>query len=276
MAWIQSTAPTTLKRTRDGHLKPTDLILKQEQELKLLIEPFTTTLCFGLAKEYLPQQISSAQLSKLFIRKANIHTSMLLAYRVLTRTFMLASAIWDRYIQEVMVVVDTKETTPIKLQQFDALAGASFLIACKVVETNAPSVFDIKVFFHDRARMSTILEAESHILHVLHFDVSIVTAVDVVDKLCSFAHETVGKQIHPTVQNSLEVTCCEQNFNIYSVADLAVGVMLYACSKQNIPDEQLNFIPKFMFTGSALQCKQDLFDFITTVMSSIEQKKEKS
>ena len=101
MAWIQSTAPTTLKRTRDGHLKPTDLILKQEQELKLLIEPFTTTLCFGLSKEYLPQQISSAQLSKLFIRKANIHTSMLLAYRVLTRTFMLASAIWDRYIQEV-------------------------------------------------------------------------------------------------------------------------------------------------------------------------------
>lgn len=262
-----------VKRTLDGHLKPN---LTQEQEMRLLLEQADTTPHCVWGGGHPTRKISQAQLTSLFIRKVNLLAKLKIGYRFSTNTFMLASALWNRYVKKVMVVVDHEDVKPINVYHFDALVAASLFIVFKVVETSYPQLEDLKSFFHVRVRTSTIIQAEQNILQVLQFDISIVTAADVADKLFSFANATTGNQIHPIVRESLEISCCNQKFQAYSAADLATGAMLYAGWKQRIPDDELNFIPTFMRTTAAVQCKEDLFVFITKEITPILDGKRKS
>ena len=262
-----------VKRTLDGHFKPN---LTQEQQMRLLLEQADTTPHCVWGGGHPTRKISQAQLNSLFIRKVNLLAKLKIGYRFSTNTFMLASALWDRYVKKVMVVVDNEDVKPINLHHFDALVAASLFIAFKVVETLYPQLEDLKSFFHVRVRTSTIIQAEQNILQVLQFDISIVTAADVADKLCSFANATTANQIYPIVKESLEISCCNQKFQAYSAADLATGVMLYAGWKQRMSDDELNFIPTFMRTTAAVQCKEDLFEFIMKEITPILDGKRKS
>ena len=262
-----------VKRTLDGHFKPT---LTQEQQMKLLLEQADTTPHCVWGGRHPTQEISKAQVTSLFIRKVNLLSKLKIHYRFSTNTFMLASALWDYFMKKVMVVVDHEDVKPINLDHFDALVAASLFIAFKVVETSLPHLEGLKSFLHHKVEISTIIQAEQNILQVLQFDISIVTAADVADKLCSFANATTGNQIYPIVKQSLEISCCNQKFQAYSAADLATGAMLYAGWKQRIPDDELNFIPTFMRTTTAVQCKEDLFEFIMKEITPILDGKVKS
>jgi len=262
-----------VKRTLDGHLKPN---LTQEHDMKLLLEQADTTPHCVWGGGHPTRKISQAQLTSLFIRKVNLLAKLKIGYRFSTNTFMLASALWDRCVQKVMVVVDNEDVKPINLDHFDALVAASLFIAFKVLETFFPHLEDLKSFLHNKVEISTIIQAEQNILQILQFDISIVTAADVADKLFSFANATTGNQIHPIARECLEISCCNQKFQAYSVADLATGAMLYAGWKQRIPDDDLNFIPMFMRTTAAVQCKDDLFEFILKEITPILDGKQKS
>ena len=262
-----------VKRTLDGNFKAN---LTQEQEMKLLLEQANTTPHCVWGGRHPIWKISKTQLTSLFIWKVNLLAKIKIAYRFSTNTFMLASALWDRYVKKVMVVVDTEDVKPINLDHFGALVAASLSIAFKVVETSFPNLKDLKSFLHDKVEISTIIQAEQNILQILQFDISIVTAADVADKLCSFANATTGNQIHPIVMKSLEMLSCNQKFQAYSAADLATGAMLYAGWKQHISDDELDFIPMFMRTTAAVQCKEDLFKFITKEVTPILDGKHKS
>lgn len=271
-----SVSPNTslrVKRTLDGHFKPN---ITQEQEMKWLLEQADTTPHCVWGGGHPTRKISQAQLTSLFIRKVNLLANVKIGVGISTNTFMLTSELWDRYVNKVMVVVDHEDVKPINLYHFDALVAASLLIAFKVVETSYPQLEDLKSFFHVRVRTSTIIQAEQSILQVLQFDISIVTAADVADKLCSFANVTTGNQIYPIVRKSLEISCCNQNFQAYSAADLATGAMLYAAWKQRISEDELNFIPTFMRTTKAVQCKEDLFEFISKKVTPILNGKQES
>lgn len=251
-----------VKRTLDGNLKPNPM---QEKEMKLLLKQANMTPHFVWGGGHPIWKISQAQMTSLFIRKVNLLAKLKNGYRFSTNTFMLASVLWDRYVKKVTVVVDTEDVKPINLHNFEALVAASLFIAFKVVETSFPHLEGLKSFLHDEVEISTIIQAEQNILQILQFDISIVTAADVADKLCSFANATIGNQIHPIVRESLEISCCNEKFQAYSAADLATGAMLYAGSKQRISDDELYFIPMFMRTTAAVQCKEDLLEFITKV-----------
>ena len=117
----------------DGHFKPT---LTQEQEMTLLLKQADTTPHCVWGAGHPIRKISQAQLTSLFIRKVNLLAKLKIGYRFSTNTFMLASALWDRCVHKVMLVVDNEDVKPINLDHFDALVAASIFIAFKVMETS--------------------------------------------------------------------------------------------------------------------------------------------
>ena len=88
------------------------------------------------------------------------------------------------------------------------------------------------------------------------------TALDLVDKLLGFATPQLAQQLTSKAEMGVKVACCSRGISKHPPAVVAVGVLLNACEQQDLGEDYLDFVPKFLLTDEARVCAQQLKCFI--------------
>ena len=147
---------------------------------------------------------------------------------------------------------------------------ACFLIACKFVETFAPALRDCARLVKHDCTAHDIASAELTVLATLGWDVNIVTGVDILHKLLSFVLQRIVARLKDEAERHCVLACCSWEIMSQSNAsDLALGVLIYACEKENLHENVLLDLPRFMFTSDSFSCSKKLRAFIHTPRMSI-------
>ena len=80
--------------------------------------------------------------------------------------------------------------------------------------------------------------------------------------LLGFASPQRAQQIESKAEMLVKVACCSRSISTLAPAVLAVGVLLNACEQQDLGEDYLDFVPKFLLTDEARVCAQQLKCFI--------------
>lgn len=100
-------------------------------------------------------------------------------------------------------------------------------------------------------------------LATLGWDVNIVTGVDILHKLLSFVPQRIVARLKDEAELGVMLACCSWEMMSQSNAsDLALGVLIYACEKENLHPNVLPDLPRFMFTSGSFSCSKKLRAFI--------------
>lgn len=190
------------------------------------------------------------------------------AFNTSTRTFVLAVYIFDRLLDKTITVVQGKDV-PLNAQHNlntktqAEIPLACFLMACKFCETEAPCLADIIAAIGGCCcSVQQLREAENNILACLHWDIDSLTALDLLHTLLRFPTPQRAQQIESKVEIAVKIACCSRSTSTRKPAVLAVGVLLNACEQQDLGEDYLNFVPKFLLTDEARLCAQQLKTFI--------------
>ena len=190
------------------------------------------------------------------------------SFDVSSRTFVLSCAIYDRYLAQRMAV-GAEEYRPPRtagmhhtMHQSIEIPLACFVMACKFVETFAPRLADVVAVVQGTS-VQDLREGENIVLATLGWDIDIITGLDVLHKLLSFAELRRANQIKAKAELGIKVWCCNRALSGYSPADVAVGALLNACDHHELPEDFIDFVPPFMLTTAARDWSEHLKAFIS-------------
>ena len=189
------------------------------------------------------------------------------AYKFISvRTFVLASNIFDKFLSAYVREAQDPDTDCHDDTHFSCkiqIPVACFLIACKFVETFAPALRDCARLVKHDCTAHDIASAELTVLATLGWDVNIVTGVDILHKLLSFVPQPIVARLKDEAERHCMLACCSWEIMSQSNAsDLALGVLIYACEKENLHENVLLDLPRFMFTSDSFSCSKKLRAFI--------------
>ena len=178
-------------------------------------------------------------------------------FRTSIRTFVLAGAIFDRWM-DTTTEICSQEACAAQASEPDIGSPlACFLLACKSVETFAPRVMDV-VDMYNKLNMiwggcsvGMLCEAERSVLTTLGWDINLVTGIDILHKLLSFADpQPLCLQACAELQIA-EASCSILMSKSMAPWDMAVGALLNACNLQSSGEAFPDFVPVFMRTAAA-------------------------
>ena len=166
-------------------------------------------------------------------------------YEVSARTFVLSSAILDKYLSSAV------DAGSFSSGQMVAISLACFIMASKLVETYAISIRQVVGMVNHRCTMQDVCDAEHAVLEALDWDIDIVTSLDILEKLLSMAHPAHASTIAASAQQNIKIACCISDLARASPSDTAVGVLLQSCQQQQLGEGVLDFVPAPMLTNGA-------------------------
>ena len=100
----------------------------------------------------------------------------------------------------------------------------------------------------------------------LSFDVNDITAVDLVHRLLGFASPDRAAQLRHKAEKLLMIAYGRSPVGVScrGIGDLAVGCLIKICSMPEFGDDIHDFVPSFMMTPGARECKEDLDHYLST------------
>ena len=143
---------------------------------------------------------------------------------------------------------------------------ACFVIACKSVETFSPRLVDVACICDGECSAQQIRDAENQVLAELSFDINDITAVDLVHRLLGFASPDRAAQLRHKAEKLLMIAYGRSSVGVSyrRIGDLAVGCLIKICSMPEFGDDIHEFVPSFMITRGARECKEDLDQYLST------------
>ena len=191
------------------------------------------------------------------------------AFDVSSRTFVLASKIFDKYLEaaisigaEEQLPTPTPDTHHATAQSME-IPLACFVLACKFVETYALRLIDVLGIVDNSVTAHTLHAAENTVLDVLGWDIDLITGLDVLDKLLCRATPFKASMLRDKAELFIKVACCSQNLAKVSPGEVAVGVLLFACEQQELAADFLDFVPNFMMTDAAQRWREMFKAFVS-------------
>ena len=188
------------------------------------------------------------------------------AFKVSARSYVLASNIFDKFLAACVREAQDPDRDCHDDTRFSCrvqIPVACFVIACKFVETFAPALRDCAGLIKDGCTAHDIAGAELTVLATLGWDVNIVTGVDILHKLLSFVPQRIVARLKDEAELGIKLACCSWEMMSQSNAgDLALGVLIYACEKENLHENVLLDFPRFMLTPCSFSCSKKLRAFI--------------
>jgi hypothetical protein len=189
------------------------------------------------------------------------------SFDVSPRTFVLAVAIFDKHLKATIAIEMPDEPRPDtaassrRHPNFE-LSLACFMMACKFVETFAPRLTDLVGVVEHRCSVSDVKDAEMTVLGALGWDIGLVTGLDILHKLLSYAPPRRAAQIKADAELSMQVAYCNRELSTHAPGVLAVGVLLNACDQSELDEDFLDFVPGFMLTPTARALSDELKAFV--------------
>ena len=166
------------------------------------------------------------------------------------RTFVLAGAIFDRWMDTTTEIVSQEACGAQASEPDIGTPLACFMLACKSVETFSPRVRDVVDLYNKlqppQVSVEMLCEAEERVLTTLGWDINLVTPIDILHKLLSFA-DPQPLALQACAEMQIAEASCNILMSKMAPSDMAVGALLNACNLQTFPD----FVPVFMRTAAA-------------------------
>jgi len=172
-------------------------------------------------------------------------------YDVHSSTFALSIAILDKFFEvraaALMDLFAGEDTHEIIRKTEDAFPEevpvACFLIASKFREWSSPRIADLARLQGRQCTPAAIRAAEELILATLNWDVDVLTAMDVLERLLSFAPRVVAELLRPTADKYAELAYCAREAADLGPGVVAVSALRLAKEELGLDDTALDFVP---------------------------------
>ena len=262
--------PATPEPTDDYNQRPSLRSTVQEREVEFLLSQsqptvFSRSLCSSSAAAR--QRMRPDQAHRIRDVGLAILVMASKSFDVSPRTFVLAVAIFDKHLKATIAIEMPDEPRPDtaassrRHPNFE-LSLACFMMACKFVETFAPRLTDLVGVVEHRCSVSDVKDAEMTVLGALGWDIGLVTGLDILHKLLSYAPPRRAAQIKADAELSMQVAYCNRELSTHAPGVLAVGVLLNACDQSELDEDFLDFVPGFMLTPTARALSDELKAFV--------------